>query len=66
MSQFLKLKGKHTGKRVLIAASQVAAVFEDDEGCTVSLAATGEEIGVNESYQTVINRLTKGDVEASA
>lgn len=65
MSQFLKLKGKHSGKRVLVSAAHVTAVFEDDNGSTISLT-TGEEVGVKESYQTVVNRLTKGGAEAEA
>ena len=63
MSQFLKLKGKNSGKRVLIAVSQITAVFEDDEGCNIYLATTGEEISVKEGYQTLVNRLAKDDAD---
>lgn len=64
MSKFLKLKQENA--RVLIAADTVAAVYEGKDGSTILLKGTGEEINVKESYQTVVNRLTKGDDEASA
>ena len=58
MSQFLKLKS-NLGGRVLVAADQIATVHENDEGCTITLANTGEEVSVKEGYQTLVNRLSK-------
>ncbi len=58
MSQFLKLKDANTGERVLIAASAIAYVNETGTMSVVALN-DGEEIAVKESYQTVVNRLTK-------
>lgn len=59
MSKFLKLKSIGTDQRVLFAAEEIALVSEAGEGCVITLKGTGEEIGVKEGYQTVVNRLTK-------
>lgn len=58
MPQFVKLKDANTGERVLIAISAIAYVNETGRQSLVTLN-NGEEVAVEESYQTVVNRLTK-------
>lgn len=58
MSKFLKLK-ETNGKRVLIAVSSISSVHELEEGCVVCTPDSSHE--VKEGYQTLVNRLTKGD-----
>lgn len=61
MSKFLKLKSEDTDQRVLIAADSIAFVNEASGVSVITIKGTGEEVTVKESYQTVVNRLTKGD-----
>lgn len=63
MSKFLKLKKLNSASRILINAEKVEYVSELHEGTLLSLDS-GEEVTVKESYQTVVNRLTKGDEPA--
>lgn len=66
MSKFLKLKSCDTDQRILIAADAVAFVNEAGSESVITIKGTGEEVTVKESYQTVVNRLTKGDAEPVA
>lgn len=65
MSKFLKLKDANTDQRVLVAVDSIAFVNEGGSGSVVTIKATGEEITVKEGYQTLVNRLTKGDDESA-
>lgn len=60
MSKFLKLKTTD-GERVLVNADSIAFVNEDSSNSVVTIKYTGEELNVQEGYQTLVNRLTKDD-----
>lgn len=60
MSKYLKLKTQD-GERVLVNADSIAYVNEDGSRAIVTIKYTGEELRVQEGYQTLVNRLTKDD-----
>lgn len=58
MSKFLKLKSKD-GSRKLVSVDSIVAVHELGEGCEIETDTNSYT--VKEGYQTLVNRLTKGD-----
>jgi len=58
--KFLKLKSTDTDARVLVAADAIASVHESENESIITLNS-GEELNVKESYQTLVNRLTKDE-----
>lgn len=59
MSRFLKVKA--TSGRTLIAVDSISHIREDDDCCVITIKHTSEDIEVKDGYQSLVNRLTKGE-----